>query len=634
MVGNRINPYDGDTQNIQAERWFADKVSERSIEQERNLRSQKKGAGKRGRNGADGTRHDSFTTVATCDFETDPFRGPGYEIRPFAAGFYDGTIYTKFWGGNCHEELAAHIKALETPHVIYAHNGGKFDFMYLLSHLERDVFCIGPRIVKAYMVPSGGVGSLPDWRHEFRDSISIIPVPLKHAAEKQSFDYDRMLEGNRDKWRPEILSYLKQDCIGLHETVMKYRQTFGNALTMAGAAMKKLDEAMAPILGRKKAARRMEAKDDEFFRQFYYGGRVQAFEQGIIEPKENTLQIYDINSSYPDVMRRIRHPIGTSFRVTRNIDENTDFASIRCFSDGALPRRDKDTGKLEFPRGVTDDFAATGEEIRTGIELGILRVLKVYEARACAERTTFGPFIDEYWKRRQEAKKEGDAVFDLFWKLVMNGAYGKFAQNPKRFKDTMICRLNEEAPDAEEGWRLEERLELMDVYTRKLHEAKPKGLWRSYINVATGASITGAARASLLRGLASSRRPIYCDTDSIMAEGLAFGAELSGPNMALQIGVGLGQWKLEHVADYAAVCARKLYGIFGARSTDPKVEAYRVAQYRDPYCIKIASKGVRLTAAQILDAAKGGVVEWTSQAPTFRKDGSQWWQKRRVRMVG
>jgi hypothetical protein len=39
-----------------------------------------------------------------------------------------------------------------------------------------------------------------------------------------------------------------------------------------------------------------------------------------------------------------------------------------------------------------------------------------------------------------------------------------------------------------------------------------------FYNIATAASITGAARANLLRNLSLSDRPIYCDTDSIICE--------------------------------------------------------------------------------------------------------------------
>lgn len=608
LIDARLLPYDADLQPEEAEAWFKHytdiRVEEPTIFTGRD-RSRKKCQVAR--------------TVATIDFETDPFRGPGYPIRPFAAGFYDGTTYHQWWGSDCPQKLMEHIKGLETPHVIYAHNGGKFDFMYLLDWIDRDVFCIGARIVKANV---SGNDPDADWRHELRDSLAIIPVPLRHAAEKGDFDYDKMLEHRREKYKQEISDYLKQDCIGLYDAVTKYRGVFGNAITMAGAAMRKLDEAMQPILGRRKAAVQMSEREDEFYRNFYFGGRVECFENGVIKPATDTLRIYDINSSYPDVMRSCLHPVGTSFRIGQELTDETDFATIRADSAGALPLRNADNGKLDFPHG-TFVFNATGHEIRTGIELGLLHVREIIESRTCIERTTFAPFIETYWKARQIAKANHDEVFDLFWKLVMNGAYGKFAQNPRRFTDTMIVRLNEPAPDAGEGWEHSERHELMDIYTRKLGTVFPERLWRSYLNVATGASITGAARAALLRGIAAADRPVYCDTDSILCEGL------DGEIVRLD-DRELGGWKLEHTGTHAAIHSRKIYALWGERSGDPKIEAHRIKHYRDPYCIKVASKGVRLTAAEVLKAAQGERITYTALAPTFRKDGSQWHQKRTI----
>jgi hypothetical protein len=225
-----------------------------------------------------------------------------------------------------------------------------------------------------------------------------------------------------------------------------------------------------------------------------------------------------------------------------------------------------------------------------------------------------------------EARAAGDSEFTLFWKLVMNGAYGKFAQNPRRFKDTRIVRLNDEAPDAGEGWELSERYDLMDVYTRATYDENDpedcKRMWRSFLNVGTGASITGAARAKLLRGIVACRGLVYVDTDSIIAT--EFVGELDSDR--------LGAWKTEAYGSEVAIVEKKTYAVFGLRSNDPIEEAKRVKHWGDPYCVKLASKGIRATAAQIRAAAQGETVSYTQLAPTIRLDGGQTWLTRRVRM--
>jgi hypothetical protein len=116
-----------------------------------------------------------------------------------------------------------------------------------------------------------------------------------------------------------------------------------------------------------------------------------------------------------------------------------------------------------------------------------------------------------------------------------------------------------------------------------------------YYNVATGASITGFVRAMLWRALSSSSGLLYCDTDSIAVE-------KRGPGVI--IGDKLGQWKPEGEFDRAGIAGKKLY-IFRGVSKGGK------RQY------KTASKGARLTDAQLWAVARGCEVSYTPEAPTF-----------------
>ena len=110
-------------------------------------------------------KKDYITSVA--DFETDPFLH-GRKPEPFSCGFYDGETYQEFWGADCAAQLMRYISSLKRPRRIYMHNGGKFDFFYIIGFLENPVRIINGRIVSAKF----GI-------HEFRDSYAIIPVPLK-----------------------------------------------------------------------------------------------------------------------------------------------------------------------------------------------------------------------------------------------------------------------------------------------------------------------------------------------------------------------------------------------------------------------------------------------------------------------
>ena len=63
----------------------------------------------------------------------------------------------------------------------------------------------------------------------------------------------------------------------------------------------------------------------------------------------------------------------------------------------------------------------------------------------------------------------------------------------------------------------------------------------------------------------------------------------------------LGAWKIEATANCAAIAGKKLYAIFQGSK-----------------CVKQASKGVNLSAVQILRVAKGEEIETHRDAPSFK----------------
>ena len=70
--------------------------------------------------------------VATADCETDPFK-KGRIPRPFVWGFYDGDEYREFWG-DTQDDFAEFLGQQDV--ICYMHNGGKFDFHYLIEYFD------------------------------------------------------------------------------------------------------------------------------------------------------------------------------------------------------------------------------------------------------------------------------------------------------------------------------------------------------------------------------------------------------------------------------------------------------------------------------------------------------------------
>lgn len=524
--------------------------------------------------------------LAALDFETDPFRR-GQTVLPFVAGLYDGAIFQHWWGDDCVGQLVTHLREREDRLLIYAHNGGRFDYLFMLEHLEEQVKVISGRVVQCR------VGS-----HELRDSFAILPVSLGEAGGKQKFDYRKLRRAVRERHRPEIVGYLRQDCVALHGHVARYRERFGNKLTMAGAAIAKLDEAVAEETGTDAretlqrlslVARGDPARSDPYMRQFFFGGRTEYFERGVIR---DAWKVYDVGSMYPDRMARVEHPTGNNFARRSGIDDRTDFAIVDATSRGALPLRGKN-GSLAFPHARAE-FYATGHEIRAAMDLGLVDIHAVKLVLHSPVRCDFAAFVLPYYALRKAAEAAGDATGKLHFKLVLNSSYGRFALAPEKLREWRVLPRGA-FPPADGGlpWRLNYLGEAVAMWSR----LAPEGArWRAVRNVATGASITGAARAVLMRALAGADRPIYCDTDSIVCRGLS----------GVVLGSGLGEWKLEAEADKAAIAGKKLYALFaGGRA------------------VKWASKGVQLTPHRILRVAQGKIVRHVAEAPVIDLAGRQ-----------
>lgn len=507
--------------------------------------------------------------IAVIDFETDPFLF-GRVPKPFAAGFYNGEIYREFWGDNCAEYLVNFISTLETKHIIYAHNGGKFDFFYLLPWLSNPLKLINGRIAKA-----GFIGG-----HELRDSYSIMPIPLK-AYQKDEIDYACFERDKREKHKADILHYLAKDCEYLYSLVLAFNERFGSKLTIGGTAIGKLRELHPFPAGNE--------LHDAKFRPFYFGGRVQCFETGIINGK---FKIFDVNSMYPDRMKNCIHPVGRGYasppnpKLTaegnlRGFSERPYFAHIRAKNRGAFCQRLKTGLSFEISDG---EFFTTSHEIKTAIKYGLADIKQVICAFVPQQLISFGEYVDKYSDEKIKAKKSGDKIAEIFSKLLLNSAYGKFAQNPDNYYDyKIIGDIGELSREEWAEWDLFETHGDYQIWRKKSNA-------KSYFDVATAASITGASRAKLLEGLALSKRPIYCDTDSIICE------EFLGETHDSI----LGAWKCEGEADRLAIAGKKLYAAFSGDE-----------------CIKLASKGVRLTGRDVVRICRGDSLEWSNQAPSF-----------------
>jgi hypothetical protein len=501
--------------------------------------------------------------IYTLDAETDPFEF-GAKIEPFVWGLYDGEIFRYFWGESqkeCCDSLIDYLRdqvAEGEDIIVYAHNAGKFDFLFLYEYLDSELMLVNGRIAVAHLF---------DGKVELRDSFMIMPIALKEF-DKDDIEYWKMKKEHRNNHKNEIIRYLRKDVESLHELVMAFIDRFGLQLTLASTAFKEIRKTGYEIT-------RTSEQYDTQFRPFYFGGRVQCFKAGSFE---GPLAFVDINSAYPYAMVH-NHWYGSGFVEHLRLpdgDNGSWFAEISASSTGCLPVR---ADKLYFPDdGKERTYCASGWEINAGLETGTLRIKKVHRVYKPNLKNNFREYIEANFKDKDDFKQKGlhikeNKIGYIFAKLLMNSGYGKFAQDGRDFKKFCIVPFGEwpEAVDGAEPWQWYSDHENYSFFYRDDPDHR-------FFNVATAASITGFVRAYLWKAICAAEEPLYCDTDSLICR------KFNGP-----MGKKLGEWDLEAELTEAHIAGRKMYAV---KKTDGGY--------------KVASKGVRLTFDEIKNGIKTG----------------------------
>lgn len=517
--------------------------------------------------------------IAVFDAETDPFLANRVP-KPFTCGFYDGSLYLAKWGKNCIAELLHEISDLGDDYLIYVHNGGKFDFWFFMDWIDDQapITIINGRLVEFRMKGT---------EHVFRDSLAIIPVPLS-AYQKSIVDYNIFEREKRNipANRLRIETYLKSDCINLWELVSKFSGRFEDK---RGNLPISIGQASIRELQARHDFEILSEASDKAMRPFYMGGRVQCFAAGILK---GPFKVYDVNGMYSKVMKDCQHPLQDAWEILDRPPKGKGvwFAEFEGTNRQALPMALE--GGLSFSV-ETGTFLACSHELRPAMENGMVTVDKWIQVLKPMKSGTFGKFVDHWQNEKVSAEQAGDKAGKLFAKLVLNSAYGKTGQQPESFKDYKILRdiMHDDGLKAE-GYEPDVRISdhpFIEIWSRK---AETHG--RGYYNVSIAASVTSAARALLLESLSRSVAPIYCDTDSIICRG--FRGDIHPSK--------LGSWKLEAVADYAAIAGKKLYCLYNqdGRKITP---------------VKWASKGGDLDPLDIIRIAKGETVKFVNQVPTY-----------------
>jgi DNA polymerase elongation subunit (family B) len=272
----------------------------------------------------------------------------------------------------------------------------------------------------------------------------------------------------------------------------------------------------------------------KFTRRAYTGGRVECYKSG----KHENVNIFDVNSMYPAVMRANVFP--SSARAAWTETYRTDLLGFWDIeyeqTNVSIPAvlRDESSGKFTYKgAGVyttseIELLKEQGANITVKSGLVFQRATKIFEK-----------FVDKYYSLRLQAQREGNSALAFVCKILLNSLYGKFGQIGVK---QQIVQVSKEkiAEVIDNGGAVHI---ISDDYMVTLENDMVEHEF-----VAVAAYVTSYARIVLYRHILScGDNYLYSDTDSVHCT-----------DVSLPTGDTLGEMKLEYTGEVIYL-AKKLY---------------------------------------------------------------------------
>jgi len=434
----------------------------------------------------------------------------------------------------------------------FAHNGGKYDVCLILEAITALGYKARGHIAAGRVVSLSITNESLESINLY-DSMAIIPGALKKVA--RDFNLKAAKTLTEDDYSKDVREWafetLQNGCRADCEVVLEALEVVESMLENEGGQLKSTFSACAFSVLKSKVnlpdTRKWKA-ENKLARLAYIGGRVEVFRHSPIE----SLGEWDVNSSYPYSMSQPDLPWelkGTYFgkQAAKAFESGAPCiveASVSvadCYLP-VLPYRSADGG-VYFPVGEWTGYF-TSEELRYATAQRT-KVKAIHSAIAYSADNPFGYFIAEFYR----LKSEGVGAVRNFYKLILNGCYGKFAQKPEK-EVLRIMESQEAAFDLifEKPANTVRMLSNQDSRFLGIQHT----IWSKHTHYALAAFITARSRILLHRHMLSSSGLAYTDTDSIHASS----------NSRLPQSADLGGLKLEIPEMNAVYYAPKIYALF------------------------------------------------------------------------
>lgn len=430
----------------------------------------------------------------------------------------------------------------------WAHNGGRFDFLWVLDAVAR----FSPEAELILTVSGGSVISAhPIGTKLFlKDSFRLMPIPLAKIGEyigRPKLETGLQCRCGEDcggycsirrrgmtcAERRKLEEYLRVDAEVLAAGLERWCSELtalgvpvSEVSTIGGAAWK----SASAMLGL--PAARWTRCAYLFARGGYYGGRCE-----VGRLRAPRIERYDRVSAYPHAMT-LELPAG-EFELSTDIYPAGIYRAEVYVPELPLPPLPvRLSERVIYPHGTFSGIW-TGIELIYAVSCGV-KIRRVTEGMVWREYSPIlRPWIEKIWAKRANAIARGNKAESTLYKLLANSLSGRFALSPQMD----IVKFSPAQPD--DDWAPVGRSDY--VWSKRGGRIDYGGSR----HVQMAAVITARARIALHQAIMGVGPDswIYSDTDSV----------ISTRSMPKGVGEDLGLWKYEGEGYHWRAVAPKVY---------------------------------------------------------------------------
>jgi len=507
------------------------------------------------------------------------------------------------------EKWLEKLFTLKGKYKIFFHNGGKYDFNFIIFSLVKmnlfhklDIFIDFNKKIYKMKLKIG--------RNEFLflDTINLIPRALSFIGEKLNFpkkDYDYKLTtifNTNEEYKKAkngiLFDYLNRDVDILIKLFISKQELFNYKLTIGSNAISYWKDT---INHKRYFLNKLTADEWIICKSAFRGGFTYLMEGKSLK-EYWPIYVYDINSLYPFVMMKFKMPYGKP--IYDENDPNGTFKLYMVEVEWAVAK------KIPFIESYVKGSNMTyNKEIKNNVYhmsnymlkkfingyKGKWKITYIFSFRE--KMGFFDKYLERYRKGKIKADVEKNELERLWNKLNSNCLYGKMGQNIFRDSGFIITKKDffEYVKDNNIKcyYNKDGKLYAFDDHAKYKRYVKvyneliigsvtgdePEGDF-SYIPIAI--KITECAKLYLLEGILNNyENYIYSDTDSIHLTAPAKGIKIHAQEY--------GAWKLEGVFTKGIYRRAKHYALYDGKKWIIKGCGFNVKKAND--YLKAISEG-------------------------------------------